>query len=150
MNLVSVITKLSTGKVRLRLQFLHCAGASLTKITTPPYFPVIAALGFSVTHNYGEYMLIIKYTYKDKRVELPVDLKIFPSIEDSKDVYEWDLLNYVASEISGESVELEPSPIVCERGGPRATPKSVDEVASEFGFSTLQLIDNNELAVFVV
>lgn len=94
-------------------------------------------------------MLIIKYSYNDKYVELPVDLKIFPSIEDAKDVYEWDLLNYVASEIAGKSVELEPSPIACERGGPRPTPKSVGEVAYEFGFSKLQLIDNNELAVFV-
>jgi len=35
------------------LQFLHYAAASLTKITTPPYFPVIAALGIRIGNEAG-------------------------------------------------------------------------------------------------
>jgi hypothetical protein len=95
-------------------------------------------------------MLIVRYTYKEERVELPIDLKIFPDIEEARDVHEWDLLNYVASEITGKPVELEQTGVACERGGARPQLKSVSEVALDFGFSTLQLIDKNELAVFVV
>jgi len=93
-------------------------------------------------------MLIIKYTYNDKNVELPIDLNIFPSIENSKDISEWDLLNYVASEIYGESLKLDP--ISCEREDPRSISNSVSVVADEFGFSTLALTENNELVVFVL
>jgi len=95
-------------------------------------------------------MLTIKYTYNDKNVELPIDLNIFPSVENSKDISEWDLLNYVASEIYGESLKLDQDPISCAREGPRSISNSVSVVADEFGFSTLALTENNELVVFVL
>jgi len=95
-------------------------------------------------------MLFIKYTYKNKKKESSVDLKVFPSIEGPKDIDEWDLLNYVASEVTGEAIDLEPPFVASERGGERPVRKKPGEVALEFGFSTLQLIDNGELAIFIV
>ncbi|MFK3862260.1 hypothetical protein [Pseudoalteromonas rhizosphaerae] len=95
-------------------------------------------------------MLIIKYTYKSNKNELPVDLKVFSGIEEPKDIDEWDLLNYVASEVMGKTIDLEPSFLAAERGGKRPARKSSDEVAYEFGFSALQLIDNGELAIMIV
>ena len=95
-------------------------------------------------------MLFIKYTYKEESGELPVKLDVFPDVEEAKRVHEWDLLNYAASEITGEPTNLSPFPVASPRGAPRPDYISVSETASEFGFSTLQLINNNELAVFIV
>jgi len=95
-------------------------------------------------------MLIIRYTYEDKKVELPLDLKELSDLEDPKEVDEWDLLNYVASKVQGEIVDLTPIPSAAPRGGNRPVKDSIGDVAFNFGFSALQLIDNDELAVFIV
>lgn len=98
-------------------------------------------------------MLVLKYIYKGERKEVPFDLSVMSNIEEPSEIDEWDFLNVVASQIKGEQVELCADMSATPRGGKRNLEPQIGEVAYEFGFESLYLIDAEDGArpiVFVV
>ncbi len=94
-------------------------------------------------------MLVLKYTYQEERVELPFDLGVLPKVDVLDDLDKWDLLNFVASKVKGELIELGPNYEAAKKGT-RGVKQDIGEVAYEFGFSSLVLLNANEPAVFIV
>ncbi|MBB1417842.1 hypothetical protein H5187_11165 [Pseudoalteromonas sp. SG44-1] len=89
-------------------------------------------------------MLILKYVYKDAREELPFELSEFEGVEDASEIDEWDLLNWVASKVTQTVVELSQPMYAVPRGGKRGEKENIAEIAHQFGFRALVLIDKNE------
>ena len=95
-------------------------------------------------------MVFINYGYKGVFSQKQVDINAVFNETKAKNVNEWELLNYIASFITGDKVDLLPPSVAISRNSVRPVPHKCSEAATNFGFNKLELLESNKAEVIIV